>query len=277
MTERTAVFEKVSGPLVLRALNTFTPEQLADINLLVTASCTHASAPGIEGPILARTPVPRTTDRWNLGFMGCSAGLAGLRMIQQIAQDGDEALIVACELSSVHFQYTDRIDQLTANVLFADGAAAVTVSSKPSGACIVDCRCVSAPEGADQMVWQAANNGLQIGLARELPDTIGAVLPQVMERFLQDNDLSIRQIDHWMVHPGGPQILDAVEKSLSLPEDALAISRNVLRNYGNMSSPTIFFIMKELLATKPRGKALALAFGPGLTIEIVLLELTPGN
>src|SRR5438093_9897417 len=105
------------------------------------------------------------------------------------------------------------------------------------------------------MIWQAGDHGLQIALARELPDTIGAVLPGIMAAFLNDNDLTPRQIDHWLVHPGGPQILDSVEKSLGLPENALANSRDVLRRYGNMSSPTIFFILKELLATQPRGKA----------------------
>jgi alkylresorcinol/alkylpyrone synthase len=272
MSERTLLFGKIAGPLVLRALHRFTPAELASINLLVTASCTHASAPGLEGPILAHTPVPRTVDRWNLGFMGCSAGLAALRLVHQTARDGMQALIVACELSSLQFQYTDRLDQLTANVLFADGAAAVAVSSAPSHVRVLDCRCVGLPEAADQMTWQAADHGLEIALARELPDTIGTVLPGVVGDFLKHNNLSPTQVNHWLVHPGGPQILDSVEKCLSLSPDALALSRNVLRNYGNMSSPTIFFILNKLLAKTPRGNIVALAFGPGLTIEMVLLH-----
>jgi predicted naringenin-chalcone synthase len=90
---------------------------------------------------------------------------------------------------------------------------------------------------------------------------------------LKEYDTSTDAIDHWLVHPGGPQILDAVERCLNLPADALGLSRSVLRRFGNMSSPTIVFILKELLATNPRGRAVAMAFGPGLTIELLLLEL----
>ena len=120
MEKRTELFEMDAGPLVLRAVSGLNSADLERVKALVTVSCTHASSPGLEKPLLARTPIPSNVSRWNLGFMGCSAGLAGLRLIHESAAKQADALIVACELSSLHFQYTDQLDQMTANVLFAD-------------------------------------------------------------------------------------------------------------------------------------------------------------
>jgi predicted naringenin-chalcone synthase len=273
MGERTAAFQKSSGPLVCRALGELPPESLAHIDTLVTASCTHASAPGLELPVLMHTPVPATVDRWNLGFMGCSAGLAAMRLIHQTAALRRRSLILACELSSLHFQYTDQIDQMTANLLFADGAAAAIISPERSAVRIVGCGCVGLPEVAGQMVWFADDHGLRLELSQDLPETLAAHLPLAVSRFLNTHGTSIGDVDHWIVHPGGPQILEAVEKCLALPADALAHSWSVFRNYGNMSSPTVFFIMKELFATSPSGQVLAMAFGPGLTVEMVLMHV----
>jgi len=275
MGARTAAFEQAAGPLVLRALGSFSPERLAEVDTLVTASCTHASSPGLERPILTRTPVPSSVDRWNLGFMGCSAGLAGVRLVHRRASHGSRSLVVACELSSLHFQYTDELDQMTANLLFSDGAAAVLLSSEPSPVRVVDCRSVAAPDLADQMVWFAGDHGLQLRLSQELPESLALHVPPAVDRFLQDNGLDHADVTHWLVHPGGTQILDSVERSLRLGADALRGSRDIYRRFGNMSSPTIFFIMKELFDSAAVGTALAMAFGPGLTIEMVLLRIEP--
>lgn len=275
MSARTAVFDREAGPLVLRALGAFSAQSLENVQTLVTVSCTHASSPGLERPILLQTPVPATVDRWNLGFMGCSAGLAGVRLVKQTEALERECLVVACELSSLHFQYSDQLDQMTANVLFSDGAAALLISPRPGPAKVVACRCVAAPAHAEQMIWYAGDNGLQLKLAQELPETLAAHLPESVEVFLRDNGLTKASIRHWLVHPGGPQILDAVQNCLGLAADALDDSRAIFREFGNMSSPTILFILKRVLERKLAGPALALAFGPGLTIEMVLLE--PGT
>ena len=273
MGARSAMFERAAGSLVLKALTSFPRGALERVGTLITASCTHASAPGLERPILMHTPIPASAHRWNLGFMGCSAGLAGIRLVRQLAGVEKSALVVACELSSLHFQYTDQLDQMTANLLFADGAGAVLLSSEPSRAAIIDCACATLPASADQMVWFAGDNGLQLQLSQELPDTLGTRLPDIVADFLRQNGLTTDAIDHWLVHPGGPQILDSVERSLGLSDDALDASRSIFKRYGNMSSPTIFFIMRELLDSAASGRAVALAFGPGLTIEIVLMQL----
>lgn len=273
MSARTRAFDQDAGPLILRAMSAFGPESLAAVQTLITVSCTHASSPGLEQPILMRTLVPPGVDRWNLGFMGCSAALAGMRLVHQTRALRRQSLIVACELSSLHFQYTDQLDQMTANALFADGAAAMLLGPRPSPVRVIACRCAALPGLADQMVWFAGDHGLQLRLAQELPDTLGAHLPGLVSQFLRACELSPSQINHWLAHPGGPQILDVVERSLDLPPDSLRLSRQVFRQFGNMSSPTIFFILKDLIASGATGYAVAMAFGPGLTIEVVLLHL----
>ena len=276
MGARTAAFQKSSGPIVQRALSELLAESLAGIDTLVTVSCTHASAPGLEMPVLTGTPVRPSVDRWNLGFMGCSGALAAMRLIHKTAETGRHALIVACELSSLHFQYTDQIDQMTANLLFSDGAAAMILSPQRSPVRVVGCGCAHLPEAAKQMVWFADDHGLRLELSQDLPETLAGSLPAFVSQFLKEHGTSMDAIDHWLAHPGGPQILEAVEKSLALPADALKLSWSVYKDYGNMSSPTIFFIMKRLFETKASGQVVAMAFGPGLTIELVLLQVDHG-
>ncbi len=273
MYARTLEFDVSADKLVRRLMSMLEPATLARIDTLVTVSCTHASSPGLERPVFAHTSVPRSVDRWNLGFMGCSAALAGVRLVLQGATTTREALLVACELSSLHFQYTDQIDQMTANMLFSDGAAAAVLSGRPSPVRVRDCRCVTLPGYADQMVWQAGNHGLQLRLSPELPETLAAHLPQAVRTLLRSNSMQTGDVDHWLVHPGGPQILDSVAESLALREGALDVSRSVLRQYGNMSSPTILFILKQLLDNGASGSVVAIAFGPGLTVELALLHV----
>jgi prepilin-type processing-associated H-X9-DG protein len=205
--------------------------------------------------------------------MGCSAGLAGLRLLHNMADCGKEALLVTCEICSLHFQYTNRLDQMTANVLFADGAATAIVSPRVSPVRIVACECAAVPEYADQMVWFADDHGLRLELSQELPDSLGKHVPPAVGAFLDRAGLAMREIDYWLVHPGGPQILDSVQKALALPEGTLDLSRSVLRRFGNMSSPTIFFILRDLVASGAGGNVVVMAFGPGLTLELVLLAI----
>lgn len=273
MGARNGLFERCAAPLVGRAVGGFSTESLGRVGTLITVSCTHASSPGLERPILSQFPaLSAALDRWNLGFMGCSAGLAALRLVRRMPLEGD-ALLVCCELSSLHFQYTDQLDQLTANLLFSDGAAAALVSPRPSAVRVADCACVMAPEHAGQMVWFASEHGLRLALSQELPDTLKAGVPAAVDALLARHGLKATDVPHWVVHPGGPQILDAVEEALSLPARSLEGSRSVLRRFGNMSSPTVFFILRELIEERVDGWCMMLAFGPGLTIELALLQI----
>lgn len=280
MDARTAFFLEAATPLVKKSLGVFSTEQLRQVGTLITVTCTHAASPGLEQPIFACAPIPQSAQRWNLGFMGCSAGLAALRLVHRTSvlpkeenTGVDFFLILTCELSSLHFQYTDGLDQLTANLLFADGCAAVLLGSKRSPVRLLECACLTLPAAADQMTWFAANHGLRLTLSQALPDTLAAHIRPTVEHFLKQLNLSIGNIDHWVVHPGGPQILDSIEKALRLPADALHWSRDILRRYGNMSSPTVFFILRDLLQARQVGRVLLIAFGPGLTIELALLDV----
>jgi predicted naringenin-chalcone synthase len=123
------------------------------------------------------------------------------------------------------------------------------------------------------MLWLAGDHGLELRLSPELPDTLGGVLPAIVRDFLRPHGLRSADVSHWLVHPGGPQILERTAEALRLPAQALDLSRSILREFGNMSSPTILFIMQALFRQEAGGVAVALAFGPGLTIEMVLLDL----
>jgi predicted naringenin-chalcone synthase len=273
MGARSAAFDMASKRLLWQLLERYSSTSLAAVETLITVSCTHASSPGLERTLFDHAPLSARVHRWNLGFMGCSAALAAMRLVHPAGGGAGDALIIACELSSLHFQYTDQIDQMTANLLFADGAAGMVLSPRPSAVRVADCRCAALPAFADQMVWRAGDHGLELQLSKDLPETLSANLSSVVGEFLAASGFTKDQVGHWLVHPGGPQILDGVQTALGLAPDALAVSRFILRQYGNMSSPTILFILKEFLKTRPEGTAVALAFGPGLTIELALLNL----
>lgn len=276
MGVRSERFDRAIAELVPAAVGRLDQSALAEIRSLITISCTHASSPGLEGPLFKSLPIPRNVSRWNLGFMGCSAGLSGLRLARQLEPGQQAALLVTCELSSLHFQYHPAIDQMTANMLFADGCAAALLSSEAGPVAVRAARAVHLPEHADQMVWFADDHGLRLHLSQELPDTLGNGIGQAVDDFLAEAGLTRADIANWLVHPGGPQILDSVEQALALPTGTLDLSRGVLRDYGNMSSTTVFFILQRMVAAKAKGPCVAMAFGPGLTIELVLLELS-GN
>lgn len=276
MKVRNRMFVDAAAPLVRRAMGPLDAAQLRQLHTLVTVTCTHAGSPGLEHPVFAAAEIPPAADRWNIGFMGCSAALAGIRLLHAAAPAGP-SLVVACELSSLHFQYTDQIDQMTANLLFADGTATALLSPEPSPTRVLGAACVSLPAAADQMIWEACDTGLALQLAQTLPETLAGALPSAVDGFLDGLGLTRGDISDWLVHPGGPQVLDAVENCLELPADTLHLSREILRNYGNMSSPTILFILKAWLETGTAGRVMLLAFGPGLTIEMVLVEVTARN
>ncbi len=127
------------------------------------------------------------------------------------------------------------------------------------------------PDTLEAMTWRAGDHGFVMTLAPEVPALIEKHLQRFMTQWLAQCGLQIRDIAGWAVHPGGPRILDAVERSLFLNESALAHSREILRRCGNMSSPTVFFILRELLSASVPYPYVILGFGPGLTIEAALI------
>jgi predicted naringenin-chalcone synthase len=180
-------------------------------------------------------------------------------------------LVLAVELSSLHFQRSLRPEDLRGHALFADGAGAAIVASGvgttgPLGAGQLELGRGSSrllPGTADQMTWTVGDHGFLMGLASTVPASLAAAIPELVSRTTGGGD----EVLHWAVHPGGPAVLDRVEEGMGLLPDALADSRAVLRDHGNLSSATVFLVLERVAARPDSGPGIALAFGPGLTAE----------
>ncbi len=258
----------------------------AAITHLITCSCTGFQAPGIDVALMEKFDLSYQISRTHIGFMGCHGGFNALRVAKAYAESDPHAvvLIVCIELCSLHFQYTEDPEQIVANSIFADGAAALIGCSgespksfAPDGWSLVDQTSVLLPESADHMGWTIGDNGFEMTLSPEVPSRIAEALPSLTDSFLQQHHIMRNNIAHWAVHPGGPRILTMVEAALQLSSNSLNTSRDILAQYGNMSSATIFFILEQLFARKKldpshlnNNKCVAMAFGPGLTTELAL-------
>ncbi len=270
----------------------------ADITHIVSVSCTGFCAPGIDHELIDRLGLRRTIRRLHIGYMGCHGAINALGAARAFVNDeGDSAriLVVCVELCSLHFQRSERPDQIVANALFADGAAACVVSGDsaargPSVSALGGC---VFPNSGEAMGWRIADTGFEMTLGESVPRLIEANLAPWLAGWLDSRGRSLEELvkrGRWAIHPGGPRILDAVQRSLSLSDDALRPSRQVLRDFGNMSSPTVLFILQRLLSDTKNAPADAgslpvepvagaeslptviLAFGPGLSVEAALLD-----
>jgi predicted naringenin-chalcone synthase len=217
--------------------------------------------------------------------MGCNAAFNGLKVAHALCQTHVNAkvLLVCVELCSLHFQVADTLEQVIVNAIFSDGAAAVVLSAytdKTTAGQLVytDSACLVAEDSLNAMTWDIGDTGFLMQLSPQVPNLIKQNLPRYLDTFLGRHGLTQNSPDFWAVHPGGRQILDQVQMGLTLPEKALKDSYEVLRRHGNMSSPTILFILKRLMDNPPPTAAaspstvIALGFGPGLSIEGALFQ-----
>lgn len=283
--ERMQVYEKFAGPLLQAACeraHVMTPWDHASITHLITVSCTGFCAPGIDHFLMDALQLPLHVQRTNVGFMGCHGLLNGIRTAEAIVRADPQArvLVGAVELCSLHQQYTEDSEQLVANALFADGAAAILVGiplpsshhAEPTWE-IVSSRSLRIPETSDLMSWRIGDHGFQMTLSPRVPAVIEEQLRAPVEAWLAANGCDLQRIRHWAIHPGGPRILDAVGRCLWLDESSLQPSRHVLAEYGNMSSPTVLFILDAISKVAVPGEAcVMLGFGPGLHAEAILLQ-----
>jgi predicted naringenin-chalcone synthase len=272
-----------AGPLALAAA----ARALADAGIdpgsvthLVTCSCTGFANPGVDLELVSRLGLPASVARTHVGFMGCHGAFNALRVAEAFVAARPESvpLVVCVELCSLHFQYGARSDVIVANSIFADGAAAV-VGGHPSrrGTTAAPVWQLQRqwssvlPESRDEMGWTIGDHGFEMNLSAAVPGTVARHLPATVAAGLAAAGLLPTDIGSWAVHPGGPRVLAAVEEALALPPEALAISRDVLGEHGNMSSATILFILERLVRGDAAGTCVAMAFGPGLTAELALL------
>jgi predicted naringenin-chalcone synthase len=252
-----------------------------DVTHVVTVSCTGFYNPGPDYYIVRDLGMSLGTERYHLGFMGCYAAFPALRMAVRFceADPGAVVLVQCLELCSLHLQLSGTEDTILANSLFSDGAAAAIISArKPSpDRCayrIDGFRNTLVPGGEQDMAWRIGDHGFDIALSSYVPKIIGANLREFVEPSLTMTGLTIADVDLWAVHPGGKSIIDQVQRSLSLRPEQVRESREVLRRYGNMSSVSILFVLAEILERPSEAgeeKVCAVAFGPGLTVEMALL------
>ena len=282
-SERMLAYGLHSGPLLLRACR----EALDKSNLpaeqithLVTVSCTGFQAPGVDHVLFENLGLPATTQRTHIGFMGCHGMINGLRVAASFVESNPDAVVLvgAVELCSLHQQYSEDPEQIVANSLFADGAAAAILTGRSEKQPTWEIRSsfsVQISNSQDLMTWKVGDHGFAMTLSSQVPLRIAEDLKAPLCKWLSQHGVSIEQIDHWVVHPGGPRILDGVIDSLQLPPDSLAASRHILANHGNMSSPTVMFIFDEVLkrnaSVNESQHCLMLGFGPGLHAEALLL------
>jgi len=270
------LFVDVAQKLIKNSL--FKP---ADITHLITVSCTGFYAPGPDYDIVKSLSLSPEIERYNLGFMGCYAVIPALKLAKQIckADSGANVMIVSVELCTLHFQANPVADDLISASVFADGGAGAVVSSrepeKGSYYQIDSFASAIADKGEKDMAWSIGDSGFNMVLSSYVPSILSEGIRPFLIPVLEKHDLCMDQIDLWGIHPGGRAILDNIEKTLALPVDSLSASRAVLSKFGNMSSATILFVLRELLHQPERNSSseitLALAFGPGLTIESALL------
>jgi prepilin-type processing-associated H-X9-DG protein len=247
-----------------------------EIDHLVTVSCTGFCAPGFDLQLLQTLGMRLSVGRTHIGFMGCHAWLNGLRVAEALAMraPGTQVLLCATELCSLHHQYTIHPEQMVANALFADGSAAAVIGVKENGThsspAILSHRTQRIEASEDWMSWRIGDHGFQMTLSPKVPMAIAEGIGGWLEPWLQEYGYHFDQIAHWAVHPGGPKILQAVSDGLRLHESHLEDSRGVLAQYGNMSSPTLLFIMERWMRRGMNGPMVAIGFGPGLVAEATL-------
>jgi predicted naringenin-chalcone synthase len=238
------------------------------ITHLIAASCTGFNAPGLDFYIMQEAGLPHSVERTVVGFMGCFAAVNALKLARHIVRSEPDAkvLVVNVELSSLHLQEQWELEKMLSFLLFGDGCGACLVSAEPVGLRLERFRAAVIPRSADLITWDIRDQGFEMHLSGKVP---GRIRRWLMEQGVDLLDgRTVNDLALWAVHAGGRSILDAVQHGLALPPDALRFSRDVLRDFGNMSSATLVFVLDRILrSAAATGDGMAMAFGPGLSVE----------
>lgn len=266
-----AALSQQSSAIALQRANIASPR----ITHIITASCTGFEAPGIDQLLVTSLNLRRNVSRTHIGFMGCHAAINCLAVARSIAAADASAIILICcvELSSLHMHFSDRPDQLVANALFADGAAAAVVSQSDD-AHLPEIRACSSWLFADSessMSWKIGDHGFEMKLAQDVPDQLTRNVPGWLDSVLASCELKKAEIRGWAIHPGGPKIVEGLAKALSLPAAATEDSLTVLRDHGNISSATVLFILDAMMQRSLPRPWVGMAFGPGLGAEAIVI------
>jgi predicted naringenin-chalcone synthase len=260
------------------------PSVINQITHLVTVSCTGMYAPGLDIDLVEQLGLPRTTERICINFMGCYGAINGLKTADYICRANPQAkvLVVSVELCTLHFQKHNTLDNWVANSLFSDGSAVALIENAEQRMSN-DKPCLELnsfysefmPESRNEMGWFVGNTGFEMKLTAKVPKQIKKHIKAVTENLLQKAGLTFSQVGTYAIHPGGKKILEAVEEALELPEETNTYAYEVLRQYGNMSSATILFVLQKIMQAGRLSvpNLVSFAFGPGLTVEGMVLKM----
>jgi predicted naringenin-chalcone synthase len=280
---RMALYETEALSLAIRAVAALEiegqPSALVGITHLVVASCTGFTAPSLDLQLAEHLGLRQDVQRTLIGFMGCSAAVPALRAACHAvhANPAARVLVVNLELCSLHLQETPNLNRLLSLMLFGDGASAALVTAELSGMALLDFFAMIIPDSKHLITWHIGDHGFDMYLSGQVPLRITQTLREDRARASASLILrgeNVADIDLWAIHAGGRTVLDAVESGLNLDPSALYTSRQVLHDYGNMSSATVMFVLQDMLRQRCHGtRGLAIAFGPGMVAETFRFQM----
>jgi alpha-pyrone synthase len=284
--QRMNLYKKTALPLALDAINHCLQKlpdlKNSEITHLITVSCTGMYAPGLDIDLIDSLRLNTSINRTAINFMGCYGAFNALKIADALCKSNPEArvLIVCLELCSLHFLKNKEEDHILSSTLFGDGAAAILLSGLPlenKSLSLESFYCDILREGKDDMAWHISDYGFEMKLSSYVPDLIKGGIGILTENLLKFLQLKLSDIDYYAIHPGGKRILQIIESELGFSKEKNKYAYEVLRNYGNMSSPTVLFVLKSVfegISKEDAGKnILSFAFGPGLTLEGMLLKV----
>lgn len=255
----------------------------SNISHLITVSCTGMYAPGLDIELIQALGLKTTTKRTAINFMGCYGAFNGIKVAEAICQadPNANALVLCVELCTLHLQNKTNLDNLTANALFADGASCVLIQGKPESTkyfTLSHFHCDLLPQSGQEMAWHITDSGFDMLLSTYVPELIGNAIPAFLDNLRAQANIDMEDIQYYAIHPGAQKILKACEKTLGIHPEKNKYSYQVLENHGNMSSATILFVLKLLWhdisdVSEHNKNIFSCAFGPGLTLESMLLKI----
>jgi alkylresorcinol/alkylpyrone synthase len=249
-----------------------------DIDLLVVVSCTGMEIPGLDLTLARDLGMRANLRRTCILGMGCYAAFPGLQRALDYVQShpNSRVMLVCVELCTLHLQSDESDENLVATALFGDGAAAVLLENGSTSPIeVVDTCTLTAYGTAEHMSFNLTDHGFKMHLSSYVPQILEANVEELLSQLLAPHQLKHSDIQHWAIHPGGRKILDHVQTRLELTDGQMAASRRILREHGNMSSPTVLFVLDAIISDAPPAPGdygVMMAFGPGLTLEAALLR-----
>jgi predicted naringenin-chalcone synthase len=252
-----------------------------EVTALIVHTCTGYLCPGLTSYLLERLDLPRDIRTYDLVGIGCGGAVptlqAGAEHLQ--AQGAGVALCVSVEICSATFQMEEDLGLLMSNALFADGAAAALLWTRPQGLELVASSNRHQPEDREAIRYVYKNGKLFNQLSRALPQMVNRAVAAAVQKVLEPRGLTAADVAHWALHGGGDKIITAVARELGLPPEKLLPTRETLSRYGNMSSPSALFTLRDILdnGIRPGDWCLLASFGAGLSAHALLLKNVSGK